>query len=201
MVGNMATEWLVHYPQDAVDTDDYSLNRPYSLYVVSIPIERRPGFYMYNVVSLMFILGTVGLGIFTVDHSLTGLRADLLLTLVLTLVALKLVISETLPQISYLTWLDKYVLSVIFFQVAEIASVFYIGHLFDGGNNVRDDLETIDNWCYYRYTERACGRTCGEEGGEGGGEHWSRHYAHISHAYLSLPLSPLVFHRCGSSHI
>jgi hypothetical protein len=73
--------------QDEEATDDYSLNRPYALYVVSIPIERHPGFYMYNVVALMFILhtltllslcrynvvalmfilGSVGLGTFTID--------------------------------------------------------------------------------------------------------------------------------------
>jgi hypothetical protein len=126
MVGNMATEWIIHYPQDEEAIDDYSLNRPYSLYVVSIPIERHPGFYMYNVVALMFILGSVGLGTFTLSVDMAHVRADLLLTLVLTLVALKLVTNERLPQITYLTWLDYYMLLTLMFQVTQLACNFYL---------------------------------------------------------------------------
>jgi hypothetical protein len=99
--GIMCTEWIVHYPYDEEDTDTHSFNRPYSTHVISIPIERNPGFYLYNVVVLMFVLGTVGLGTFNMKDSETHYRADLLLTLILTLIALKLVTNENMPQVKH----------------------------------------------------------------------------------------------------
>jgi hypothetical protein len=143
MVGNMATEWIIHYPQDEEATDDYSLNRPYSLYVVSIPIERHPGFYMYNVVALMFILGTVGLGTFTIDVEMAYVRTDLLLTLVLTLVALKLVTNERLPQITYLTWLDHYMLLTLMFQVTQLMCNFYLAFRQDDARKLADKRDEV----------------------------------------------------------
>ena len=107
---------------------------------------------MYNVVSLMFILGSVGLGTFTLEVGMAHVRADLLLTLVLTLVALKLVTNERLPQITYLTWLDYYVLLTLLFQVTQLGCNFYVALAFvnaGGAERELDALEQIDRIILY----------------------------------------------------
>lgn len=96
---------------------------------------------MYNVVSLMFILGSVGLGTFTLEVAMAHIRADLLLTLVLTLVALKLVTNERLPQITYLTWLDYYVLLTLMFQVTQLACNFYVALAYVRANAATDPAD------------------------------------------------------------
>jgi hypothetical protein len=151
MVGVYCPEWIVHYPQHEEATDDYSLNRPYSVYSVLISLERHPGFYMYNLVFINFVLGSIGLGIApTTPVTLSYVRSDMLLTLILTLIALKLVTNDWLPNISYMTWLDKYIAFTLLFQVLQLVCNYYIGIKYlgftDGGLGLEElaDDDAVD---------------------------------------------------------
>jgi hypothetical protein len=146
MVGVYCPEWIVHYPQHEEATDDYSLNRPYSVYSVLISLERHPGFYMYNLVFINFVLGSIGLGIApTTPATLSYARSDMLLTLILTLIALKLVTNDWLPNISYMTWLDKYTVFTLLFQVLQLVCNYYIGIKYLGFSDGGLGVEVIDD--------------------------------------------------------
>lgn len=112
----MCAEWHVHYPTDSEAIDDFSLNQTYSLYIVAIPVNRHPGFYLHNIVFVMFGLGSLGLGVFIIPFKKVAERAIFVLTMLLTILAFKFVANESLPQIQYLTWLDKYLAASMSFQ-------------------------------------------------------------------------------------
>jgi hypothetical protein len=149
MAGNMCQDWIVHYPTDDEAVDDFSLNSAYSLYVISIPAERHPGYYLYNIIAVMFFLGSLGLGVFVLPYQAVQERASLLLTVLLTLIAFKFVASENIPRIQYLTWLDQYILTVFFFQAMMLVFSFYLGYLVKlcGGTNTKiwDNREVLPN--------------------------------------------------------
>uniref|UniRef100_A0A1I8HD80 G_PROTEIN_RECEP_F3_4 domain-containing protein n=1 Tax=Macrostomum lignano TaxID=282301 RepID=A0A1I8HD80_9PLAT len=61
-----------------------------------------------------FLICSLSLVTFAVKRDLPQNRLQLTFTLVLTLVAFKFVVNQCLPKISYLTYLDKYVISSLF---------------------------------------------------------------------------------------
>lgn len=82
--------------------------------VLSISISRCSSYFFWNIEALMFLLTLMGGATFACERSAAD-RLGLSLTLVLTAVAFKFVISADLPKISYLTLLDKYVLGCFVF--------------------------------------------------------------------------------------
>lgn len=79
-------------------------------------VTRRVGFYMYNVVTPIFLLVSMSFMSFVVELHALNERLSITLTLLLTLVALKYVVAQYLPATSYLTYLDKYILMSFFFM-------------------------------------------------------------------------------------
>jgi hypothetical protein len=67
-------------------------------------------FYVTNTMAIIFLLVLLGTGIFLMKIEDYPDRFGHLLTLFLTLVAFKLVISDKLPKVAYLTILDKFTL-------------------------------------------------------------------------------------------
>jgi hypothetical protein len=73
-------------------------------------LKRHSAFYVQHVVLLMFALEFLGLVTFACDPSEIGapLRATIIVTLLLTMVALKFAVSGSLPSVPYSTPLDNY---------------------------------------------------------------------------------------------
>ncbi|XP_074642258.1 cys-loop ligand-gated ion channel-like isoform X3 [Tubulanus polymorphus] len=71
---------------------------------------RRPGFFIWNILLVMFFICCLIFATFSVNEELVQNRLQLSFTLVLTAVAFKFVVNQSLPKISYLTYLDKYIL-------------------------------------------------------------------------------------------
>ncbi|KAL7064401.1 hypothetical protein AAHC03_04528 [Spirometra sp. Aus1] len=76
---------------------------------------RRPAYFIWNIFLVTFLICSLSLVTFAVDRSQPQSRLQLTFTLVLTLVAFKFVVNQCLPKISYLTYLDKYIISSLFF--------------------------------------------------------------------------------------
>ena len=87
----------------------------YSCYIFKIHIRRRSSFFLINVALIMFMITVLCFSAFAVDSSDTADRLSVCLTLLLTSVAFKLVVSGSLPPVPYLTLLDKYVFSCMVF--------------------------------------------------------------------------------------
>jgi hypothetical protein len=82
----------------------------YSRAYIALMAKRKPNYYMWNIYIMLLILGSLSFTVFSVHAEETGDRLGIMLTLVLALVAFKLVLAQSLPSISYLTMLDVYTL-------------------------------------------------------------------------------------------
>lgn len=76
---------------------------------------RRAGFFIWNVMLIMTLISSLSLATFAVDRGLPQNRLQLSFTLVLTGVAFKFVANQSIPKISYLTHLDRYILGSMIF--------------------------------------------------------------------------------------
>ncbi|KAH9283850.1 Gamma-aminobutyric acid receptor subunit gamma-2 [Echinococcus granulosus] len=77
---------------------------------VTCRAARRPGYFYWNVFLIMFFITGLSFATFSVSAERPENRLQLSFTLFLTSVAFKFVINQSLPKISYLTFMDKYVL-------------------------------------------------------------------------------------------
>ncbi|ELT93511.1 hypothetical protein CAPTEDRAFT_221712 [Capitella teleta] len=73
--------------------------------------SRRPGFFVWNILVVMMFICSLSFGTFTVDIDLPQNRLQLSFILLLTTITFKFVVNQSLPRISYLTYMDKYILT------------------------------------------------------------------------------------------
>ncbi|KAK2172128.1 hypothetical protein NP493_990g00005 [Ridgeia piscesae] len=107
-------EWKLHEHIEVsrkVMTQEYSSsNRCHPALSVTCRAARRPGYFYWNVFLVMFFISALSFATFAVSPELPQNRLQLSFTLLLTSVTFKFVINQSLPKISYLTYMDKYVL-------------------------------------------------------------------------------------------
>ncbi|KAI0208387.1 hypothetical protein LSAT2_006925 [Lamellibrachia satsuma] len=84
---------------------------------VKCQAARRPAYFFWNIFLITFLICSLSFATFAVDRRLPQNRLQLSFTLVLTSVAFKFVVNQSLPKISYLTYLDKYVLATLIILV------------------------------------------------------------------------------------
>ena len=114
-------EWELHdYVFSEIPSTDkksfghFSLLK-YSSCEFKVQIRRKYSYFLYNVVLLMFLITSLSFVSFSIESSEVGERLGVCLTLLLTAVAFNFVVSGSLPPVSYLTLLDKYVLGCLLF--------------------------------------------------------------------------------------
>ncbi|XP_078621390.1 gamma-aminobutyric acid receptor subunit beta-like isoform X2 [Branchiostoma floridae x Branchiostoma japonicum] len=88
----------------------------YPVYNIIAHVQRKTAFYMWNTILILFIIMALSFTAFSIPLEEHKDRLGIIFTLLLTTVAFKLVVSQYLPTVSYLTLLDKYVLGCIIFQ-------------------------------------------------------------------------------------
>lgn len=77
---------------------------------ITLRMWRSCSFYVYNFVLPIFLMVLLSFVSFVMDCSSLSDRLQVNLTLILTLVAFKYATSQYIPQTSYLTYLDKYII-------------------------------------------------------------------------------------------
>jgi len=98
----------------------------YPTITLSARVYRRPSFVIVNVAIPMAVFVLLSFLQFAVPPAEQDVRLGVTLTLVLTAAAYKYTVSEMMPNISYLTFMDKYVLlcfAIIFILVVEGALI------------------------------------------------------------------------------
>lgn len=109
-----------------------------------ICVKRIATFYMFNVLLIIFLLVLLGAAFVAMEpHDFTG-RGTYSMTVMLTIVAFKFVMNSFLPIVSYLTWLDYYMIIALCLISSTILFEFFTSRLFfppnsDGSRN--DDAE------------------------------------------------------------
>jgi hypothetical protein len=77
---------------------------------IKLQVKRNSDFYLQNVVAMMTGLTLLGVISFAIDVSDIGSRISTILTLILTAVAFKFVLSNIIPKVSYNTLIDYFML-------------------------------------------------------------------------------------------
>ncbi|ESN99603.1 hypothetical protein HELRODRAFT_176768 [Helobdella robusta] len=77
---------------------------------VAAKASRRPQFFIWNIIVIMMAICSLAFATFTVSLETPHFRLQLTYLLLLTTVTFKFVVNKSLPKISYLTYLDKYIL-------------------------------------------------------------------------------------------
>jgi len=143
-------EWILHLP-----LLKRSLPRYGTCHVI-VPLLRKPGYYLQNVIAVMLMLTCLSLIVFVFPNDDISGRISVILTLILTFIAFKYSIMASIPKVSYSTILDFYMLSglailVITIIFAIIPNFFvYIHHNSNdddnySNRNIRMDNQSI-NW-------------------------------------------------------
>eukprot|EP00927_Polykrikos_kofoidii_P078216 TRINITY_DN75061_c0_g1_i1.p1 TRINITY_DN75061_c0_g1~~TRINITY_DN75061_c0_g1_i1.p1 ORF type:complete len:381 (-),score=33.28 TRINITY_DN75061_c0_g1_i1:51-1193(-) len=83
-------------------------------------LQRKPNFYIWSMILPCFIFGLITCISFVESIGSLSDRMSLNTTMLLTIVALKLMTSDSLPKIAYMTWLDYYFSSAMGFIVVVI---------------------------------------------------------------------------------
>jgi len=101
--------WTVHgvrFLQEVTERERNEAQIQHPILSICIPLTRRPGFYLWNLVAPCHMLSGLGLTIFIIEDVTNQLNA--ILMLLLTLIALKSSVSQFTPiTSSQLTALDK----------------------------------------------------------------------------------------------
>eukprot|EP01113_Clastostelium_recurvatum_P022501 TRINITY_DN2687_c0_g1_i6.p1 TRINITY_DN2687_c0_g1~~TRINITY_DN2687_c0_g1_i6.p1 ORF type:complete len:271 (+),score=48.24 TRINITY_DN2687_c0_g1_i6:473-1285(+) len=101
----------------------------YSQLCVSIPLARRSGFYMWKVGTIAVILVLMSWTVFLLPQESFQDSLQISMTLFLAAIAFNFVLMESLPKVSYNTFLDKYILmcyTYIFLSVVQQCVMYCI---------------------------------------------------------------------------
>jgi len=135
----------VRYEEDTTSPEDSSTGTLRSLLRASILVERKPMFFIWNIVVPMLVINGISLGSFAVPKSDTADRLSVSMTMVLTMVAFKLQISDILPDLSYLTLLDCFVLgSFLFVSFIAVENIISSDEI----SNMSVEVDTQIAWVF-----------------------------------------------------
>jgi len=98
------SEWVRYEPRACTKLDSAGRAR----YEIVVPMVRKSEYYTLNVMGVMACICMLSFVAFAIDAEDLADRASVVLTLLLTAVAFKLVVADALPKISYVTVLDIY---------------------------------------------------------------------------------------------
>ena len=105
---------------------------------VLIHLQRKPAFYQWNVIFVLFFVTLGSASVFRIDHHSVAKRASVLLTLLLTTVGYKLITAQWMPVKPYLTFLDKYILASFVLQFLTITERIVVVWLLCGMSEEHD---------------------------------------------------------------
>ncbi|MCZ6617797.1 MAG: hypothetical protein O7E57_06655 [Gammaproteobacteria bacterium] len=110
------------------DREVAALGDTFSVFRLSIPIERRSNYYLYRLILPTIMIVMMSLGIFWVPSN-QALRVSIGVTCVLTLFAFQFAVVAVMPRVSYLTTMDLITLAsslVVFLVLLEAFTVAYL---------------------------------------------------------------------------
>ena len=96
-------------------TEEYEYDccpsEPWSRFVVELEVARRPQTYITSICFPLMAVVAVAYSNFHLDRDAMDTRINLVVTMILTMIALQLVLVEWMPKIDYLTWMHYFLIS------------------------------------------------------------------------------------------
>jgi Neurotransmitter-gated ion-channel ligand binding domain/Neurotransmitter-gated ion-channel transmembrane region len=99
----------------------------YSRVTVQVPVTRNYGFYVLKVMMPLLLITIASWSVFWIDPREFSTQIGIAFTNLLTVVALLLVINDTLPHVSYLTMMDGFTM-ICFMTILVAILVLIIAH-------------------------------------------------------------------------
>ena len=106
LLGGLLEKWALHAPSLVVDSNT-AYGDAHALEFI-VPIQRFPAYFLWQVVLPMLLIGCLACTGFAFPAEDLGSRQSLNITLVLTTMVFKSVLSSHLPRVPYQTFLDVY---------------------------------------------------------------------------------------------
>jgi neurotransmitter-gated ion-channel len=108
-------DWFITDVRQIIDTDNHNPDgKPYSRYTFDIFVQRKVGYYIWNVFLPLTFITLLAWAVFFVAPDDLQTRSGVSITALLTAIAFSLVISGTRPRVSYLTFMDAVFLNSYF---------------------------------------------------------------------------------------
>lgn len=111
-------EWVIRKPMPSFEND--------GMFQVEIRMQRKPDYYLVNVVLPLFLMITLSFCAFAVDADSFSDRFSVLGGVLLSTVAFRFTYADAMPKVSYQTWLDSYVLFANLFLIGLTFLVCYM---------------------------------------------------------------------------
>lgn len=106
----------VQFKQDVMNIPEWHVHRPriqrrlpiQRRINIHIRVSRRPQYYFWNIIFVVFMISTLGFTVFMESWEHTSERVSIVLTLLLTNITFQYNVSSQLPKLCYFTMLDGY---------------------------------------------------------------------------------------------
>ena len=144
-------DWSIEDVGEQFDTDVANPDgRAYSQYVFQIRVERKHGYYIWNVFLPLGFITLLAWTVFFIAPEDVGTRTTVSITALLTAIAFSLVVSGTRPRVSYLTYMDAVFLNTYFLIFVATTSVI-AAHFLIRNAGVPDAAERLSRMGRYSF--------------------------------------------------
>ena len=105
--------WDIDFRRAVTEEYEYDCcpTEPWSRFVVELEVSRRPQTYVTSICFPLMAVVAVAYSNFHLDRDAMDTRVNLVVTMILTMIALQLVLVEWMPKIDYLTWMHYFLVS------------------------------------------------------------------------------------------
>jgi len=103
-------------------------DEPFSQFVIDLTVHRLPTFFLVKVLLPMALIVALSWAVFWMDESTLGERLGISFTGLLTVVAYQFIIGDSLPRLSYITFMDA-MINYSFFMMALTVVVNVFVHI------------------------------------------------------------------------
>lgn len=99
--------------EESVDSSYEATQEKHAQVSFTCRASRRVGFFVWNIFFVMFFICSMCYTTFALKYTLLPNRMQLTLIILLTTMTFKYTVNQSLPKISYLTYLDRYILGAM----------------------------------------------------------------------------------------
>ena len=121
----------------------------YSRLAIVIKVERNPGFYILKVMLPLLLITLASWSVFWIDPQEFSTQISISFTNLLTVVALLLVINDSLPKVGYLTFMDGFTMLCFMGILGAIVELILVHRWGKGERHIRaQTIHGVAKWLF-----------------------------------------------------
>jgi hypothetical protein len=122
---------------------------PVAGFTFTFEADRETGYFIWKVIVPLILIVAMSWIVFWIDPAEKGTQINVAITAMLTLIAYRFAIGSTLPKISYLTQLDKFILAstlLVFASIVEVIITYILA-----SHEKLAQARALDNWARWLF--------------------------------------------------